>query len=115
MTRPNIVLPQDIRPLSGTFTDSGLSIAGLISKVSINETTWTALPLTPQTDRNTLCIQNRSGQGMYINFTGSDVDATLKGWYIPNNGVQNLKLTDSIIVYGKSETSTVDILVKELS
>jgi len=100
---------------SGTFTDTGLSIGGLLTVIALNPTTWTALPATPLANRNTLCLQNRSGEGMYINFITSDTGAAYKGWFVPNNGVQNLKITQDIILYGKSETSNVSILVKELA
>jgi hypothetical protein len=56
-----------------------------------------------------------SGEGMYVGFSGVDADAVLKGWWIPNQGVQNYTITGGIVVYGKSEATNVKILVKELA
>jgi hypothetical protein len=43
---------------SGTFTPSGLKVAGRISEVALNAVTWTALPATALTARNAIRVQN---------------------------------------------------------
>lgn len=101
---------------SGTFTDTGLSIAGLLTVVTVNQLGWTKVPLSAQPDRNTLSICNLSGELVYYNFTNADVDvAPYIGWPIFDQGIENIKITDSIDIYVKSSASSVKILVRELS
>lgn len=93
---------------------AGLSQAGLFTEVTIDNTTWTQLPATALTNRNTLRIYNASNQKIYYNFQPSDLP-TLIGWPIPVGGVEDYTITDDIPVYAKSSTSSVIILVGELA
>lgn len=84
--------------------------------VSVNNLTWTAVPMSPQANRNTLSIVNLSGELVYYNFAAADVDvAPYIGWPIFDQGVENIKITDSIVIYVKSSASAVKIMVRELS
>lgn len=95
-------------------TISGLSIQGRLTEVTIDNTTWTPLPAVPLSNRNTIRMYNLTGQTIYYNFAASDLP-TLTGWPVVTGGIENLQLTDSIIIYAKSASSSVILLVAELA
>jgi len=47
--------------ITGTLKVSGLTIGGRVSVVTIDDTTWSPLPLVPLDQRNALGIQNSAG------------------------------------------------------
>ena len=47
---------------------SGLSIAGLITEVTLNTVTWTALPAASLVDRNSMALQNLNADIISVNF-----------------------------------------------
>lgn len=99
--------------LQTSATASGLGIAGLVTIVSINSVTWTALPATPLTDRNAMCIINTSGVEIKLNYSSSIV-----GYVGVPLGVSNQRfydISDSIVIYAKSSAGTVDVTIEELS
>ena len=92
---------------------SGLYIGGRMTEVSINPFTWTPLPATPLALRNALVIQNRSGGDIKINY-----DPTTSGYVgivVPDLSERSYDVTENIVLYGKSEFSTVIINVEELA
>lgn len=97
----------------GQVTAQGLQNGGIVTEVTINETTWTALPSTPLADRNALRIQNRSGQEIKLNY--SDSVSGYVGVYVENGSDQFYDISDSIIIYAKSSTSSCSVVVEELS
>lgn len=99
--------------VTGSVQIKGLSIAGRISIVSIDNLTWTALPAAALTNRNGMSIQNIANQNIKLQY-----DPLTVGWI----GVQMVPgserfydIQQTIIIYAKSQTSAVDILVEELS
>jgi len=99
--------------VTGEFTPSGLKIAGRILVVQINETTWTALPSTALENRNAISIINRSGVQIKINYSASIVGYI--GVPIDNGSERFYDISDSIVVYGKSQSGTVDLIIEELA
>jgi len=92
---------------------SGLSKEGKITVVTINDTTWTALPVTPLDDRNALSIQNPTEENMKINYAddivgyvGIEIKAGFERYY---------DIKDSIGIYGKSESGDIDVIIEELA
>lgn len=108
-----IVTPAPSNSISGVINVSGLTIAGRITEVTINDATWTALPATPLTNRNAMSIQNRSGVEIKLNY--DNTVATYFGVVITNNGERMYDITDDIIIYAKSSSGTVNIVVEEIS
>lgn len=99
--------------ISGSFRPSGLNVEGVHYEVEINDSTWTPLPATPLAGRNQINIQNFTGVEIKINF---DVGVSgYVGMRIPNNTERFYQVTDSIIVYAKSSSGTVDLDVEELA
>lgn len=100
--------------VSGTFQQVGLSIAGRVSVVTINNTTWTALPSSPLANRNAINVQNMSTQTAKLNYDSGTVGYV--GMTIfANGGERQYAITPAIIVYAKSETSSIDLNIEELS
>ena len=100
--------------VEGKLSFSGLSIGGRISLVTINDSTWVALPASPLTDRNGLSIQNLTGQDIYLQY---DNTATAPNEFITvgNNVERYYNITDTIVIYAKASSGTVDLLVEELA
>jgi len=98
--------------ITGELSQAGLRNGGKITEVELNTSTWVPLPATPQTDRNALAIQNRSGVEIKINYV---TDSGEVGVIIPNNGERFYGIKDSIIMYAKAVSGTPTIIVEELS
>lgn len=94
-------------------TPSGLNTAGKITEISISSSGWTALPASPLANRNAISIQNRSGGEIKINYDNGVSGYT--GVVIPNGGERYYDITDSIVIYAKSQSGTRAIVVEELS
>ena len=92
---------------------NGLRNGGRITQVTLNETTWTALPLTPLADRNALAIQNFSGKNIAINY--SDQILNFTGIIIPDLAERSYNITETIVLYGKSQKGSAVVTVEELS
>lgn len=118
MAIPTIELPpngvSDVTgTVSGSFTPSGLRNGGLITVVTVNQTTWTALPAAALANRNTLCIQNRSGQQIKINYSSGVVGYV--GIAIDDGAERFYDITDDIILYCKSMASSCSVTVEEIA
>lgn len=100
-------------PEGGSFQIQGLSVEGKITIVSIDDSSWTALPATPLTNRNGLGIQNLSGQNIYINYDNTVVG--FEGILIPDGAERFYNITDSIVIYAKSGSGAVGVTVEELA
>lgn len=98
---------------SGTVTQSGLHIAGRVTEVSVNPTTWTLLPASPLSARNAMAIQNYSGQQIKLNYDPLAVGYV--GVIIDDSNERFYDITDTIPIYAKSVSSVVTIIVEELS
>lgn len=98
---------------SGTFTFSGLRNGGRVTEVTLNPTTWTALPATPLVDRNTIAIQNVSAEEIKINYNSGQ--AGYVGIVVSSGSERTYDITDAIIIYAKSISSVVTINVEEIS
>jgi hypothetical protein len=97
----------------GTFSQQGLSTGGRVTEVTLNSSTWTALPATPLANRNAISIQNRTGIEIKVNYS-SGVSGYV-GMVIPSGGERFYDITDAIIIYAKSTTGTPTINVEELA
>lgn len=99
--------------VTGEFSPSGLKIAGKITVVTLNATTWTALPPTSLVNRNAISIQNQSSTEVKLAF-----DPLTVGYLGPKvsaNGERFYDIKDTIAIYGKCQAGTCDVLIEELS
>ena len=86
----------------------GFQTEGLIKAVEINDTTWTALPATPLTDRNALSVRNNTGQEIFVSFTATPTSAD-DVWDVPDKSSWNALMSDQVILYGKASSGTVKV------
>jgi hypothetical protein len=102
-------------PVTGNVNSypAGLTIAGRVTVVTVNNTTWTALPATPLSNRNALSIQNFSGQEVKINYSAGIVGYV--GMTIPNGAERFYNITQNIVVYAMSAVSSCTLNIEELS
>ena len=96
---------------------SGLTVKGLITVVSINDSSWTPLPATPLTspaDRNAIGVQNTSDTEIKLQFEDGSTGGYV-GWILPANAEFFTDITPDVILYARSETGTFDITVMEIA
>lgn len=99
--------------LTGEISPSGLKNGGRFTEVTIDDTTWTALPPTALTNRNAIGIQNRSGQAIKVGY--DPLAAGYVGMEISDGEERQYDITDAIVIYAKSSTSSCSINVEEIS
>lgn len=98
---------------SGSFSLTGLTVGGLVTVVTINNSTWTALPATALANRNQINIQNESGQNIKLNYDNSV--SGFVGILVKNETERQYAIRDTIVIYAKSESSSCNITVEELA
>lgn len=98
---------------TAAFTPSGLTTGGLITIVTINDSTWTALPPTALTARNAICLQNQSSTAIKINYDNTVVGYV--GIEVGAGGQRYYDITDSIPIYAKSSSGNVDLAIEEIA
>lgn len=115
VTGNKVALDVKLNDSSVGATTSGLTIAGKITIVPIDDTNWTALPAAPLANRNAICIQNQSATEMKVQFDALTVGYV--GMIIPANSERFYDITDSIILYGKCSTGAgpINVAVEEIS
>lgn len=98
---------------TGSFTFSGLKNGGKVSEVTLNSTTWTALPASALTDRNALAIQNHSGIEIKLNY--DDTEPGYVGIIMTDGSERQYDITDAIVIYAKATSGNPVVNVEELS
>ena len=107
--------------VSGTIDaePSGLRNGGKVTIVPIVEGSWTALPATPLTDRNAICIINDSTFEAKVNY---DYTAALPAGYEgvsirANGGERQYDIKEYIPIYAKAAPGSggFDLIVEEIS
>ena len=109
-------IPDDANPIGGvdgTVTISGQKNSGKFTEVTINSTTWTALPSTALANRNSLTIQNQGS--VAIKVSPSNVPAGYVGMVIHPSGDRSYNIGPSIVLYAKSSSGSVTVGVEEFS
>lgn len=97
---------------SGSFTPAGLTVGGKHTEVTINDTSWTKLPPTPQAGRNAIGIQNYTGFEIRLNYdTYNPLPAGYEGMRVPNSNEKYYGITDSINIYAKADAGSGNVIV----
>lgn len=100
--------------VTGTFTPSGLRIAGRITPVLLSTTAWTALPPGgPLVNRNAINIQNYSGDEIRLHF--DNTTAGFNGVILNDQSERNYDIKDSIQIYAKAKIGGTVIVIEEIS
>lgn len=100
----------------GEVSPSGLSNGGLVTRVTIDDTGWTALPPTALANRNGIAIQNyETGALVRLNYDIAKAEAD--SVYLADNSERFYTITDDIIIYARTATGSgsVDLICEELS
>ena len=106
-TRVRVITIGDV-----TTTPSGLNIAGRMTIVTLNDSTWTALPATQLTERNGMSVQNQSAKQIKLHYDNTTVGYV--GTIVNPDGERFYDIR-TIALYGKCQSGTCDILIEELS
>lgn len=109
----------DIFNVTGTFTPTGLKNSGRVTRVVLNDSTWTSLPGSSLSNRNAVGIQNRdigvTNPEILVGY--SLIGPPLDGMIMSNKGERFYDITDAIVIYGKVVPGggTCTVRVEELS
>lgn len=97
------------------FSPSGLKNEGRHSEITVNDSSWTALPSSALGDRNAMAIQNNSTvSNVKVNY--DNTVPTYTGMTIrKNGGERQYDIKETIVIYAKAETGTVTLDIEELS
>ena len=122
MSLPQTLNDREFQKFELTFRDEAavriksdtetLNVGGVISSVTLNAATWTALPATPYAYRKTISIQNQSSGSIKLNYNASAIGYT--GVIIPKDGERVYNLSPEVVIYGKCQSGTSTIIVEEV-
>lgn len=99
----------------GTVTLSGLSVGGIITHVNLDDTQWKPLPATPLSGRNSILVQNISGNTGVVLWNYSAVAPATEGPRIEDGGFKSAVLTDDIIIYGRMLSGSGTVAIDEVA
>jgi hypothetical protein len=106
--------PAESAPPLGSVSITGLTIAGKITVVTLNDATWTALPAVPLANRNQINLQNESSFDFKLRY--DNVFAGYAGVTIASGSERQYGIRDTIVVYAKwAPGGSGTITVEELS
>jgi hypothetical protein len=100
---------------TGSATFTGLKTGGLVTHLTLNASTWSALPTTPLLGRNSLTVQNISGNGNIVLWNYSNSAPITEGFRIEDGGFKSVAITDSVITYAKMLSGAGTIVVDEVA
>lgn len=95
-----------------TSSPSGLQNGGVVTEVTLSDSTWTELPPSPLATRNAISIQNRSGVEIKINY--NDLEVGYVGMVIPTGGERFYDITSSIKIFAKASSGSPIVNIEEL-
>jgi hypothetical protein len=110
-TTPDPTNPLD--NLNVTVSQTSLHGSGIVTDVTLNDATWTALPPTPLVGRSAVAVQNNSGQSVKINY--DNTEPGFVGVLLPDGQDRFYDISDQIVQYAKSSSGAAVIQVEELS
>lgn len=101
--------------VSGNFTPQGLTTAGLVTVLNIDDTQWYEAPPTALANRNNISIQNQSTNGGTMIWNYSASAPSTAGFQVGPGSSRSLSITGSIPVYIRMLSGTGIACVEELS
>lgn len=97
---------------TGSFSQSGLSVGGVFTEVTIDDTAWYPLPPTPAAGRNAISVQNFTGFAIKLNYDYSGpLPAGYTGVVVNNSGERMYGIKDTILIYAKAEPGAGSIVL----
>lgn len=98
----------------GTFTTSGLKTSGRITEITLDSVNWTPLPAIPLQKRNAISIQNQDAT-IPIKLNYDNTVSGFVGVIVGANSERHYDITDSIIIYAKSQSGNPKVVVEEIA
>lgn len=92
---------------------AGLNTGGKITEVTLNSSTWVALPATALTGRNGMGIQNPNGIEIKLNF--DNAQAGYVGWIVRPNGETFMDIKEGVVIYAKAQSGTPIVVIMEVA
>lgn len=105
----------DVAVGGGTMSFSGLSTAGKITHVSLDDTQWKPLPATALANRNNITVQNISDNGAVVLWNYSGSAPATEGFRIEDGQFKSVAITDAITVYGRILSGSGTVCVDEVA
>lgn len=99
----------------GEMQISGLSVGGRVQVIALDDTAWVALPSSALANRNTVIIQNQSGNGNVILLNYSPTAPFSEGFRIEDGGYRGTGLTGSVTLYGRMLNGSGIACVEEIA
>lgn len=103
------------QPATGTFTFTGLSTGGRITELALTDASWTAVPASALTDRNSIAVQNISGNGGTVLWNYSNAAPLTEGWRIEDGGFKSVAVRDGITIYAKMLSGSGTVAIDEVA
>lgn len=100
---------------TGTFQFSGLSKEGKITEVALDDTAWVQIFAAPLADRNSIAVQNISGNGATVLWNYVNTAPATEGWRIEDGGFKAVAIQDNISVYARILSGTGTVAVDEVA
>jgi len=101
--------------VTGSFSPSGLTIGGLVTHVVLTSAAWTPLPSSALANRNSLTVQNISGNGNVVLWNYSNSVPSTEGFRIEDGGFKSVAIRDTIIVYARMLSGSGEVVVDEVA
>ena len=100
---------------SGTFTMSGLKIRMKITNTTVNDTA-AMIPAVSLTDRNSIIIENKGSDTVFIGESDVTASGIKEGWELLPTAFFSTDVTDAIAIYAIAPAGkTVNIKIMELA
>lgn len=104
-----------LNAIEGSVQFQGLRTQGRITHLGLTAGSWTPLPASALSDRNSICIQNISGSSAVVLINYSVMAPSTEGFRIPDGGFKSMAITDGIQVYGRMLSGSGTVVVEELA
>jgi len=107
----------------GQITPRGLYTAGQVTKIPLDDTSWTPLErsaltiptgLGPLSGKNSMSIQNRSKKDMLLQYDNTNSDDSV-AILVKAGSERFYDIEGTIVIYAKTVSGSADIILEELS
>lgn len=101
--------------ITGTFTPSGLRVRMKVTNMTVTDTE-TPLPLAALAARNSIIIENKGVDSIFIGESGVSSTGINEGWEISASAFFSTDVTDAIVIYAIAPAGkTVNVKILELA
>lgn len=102
-------------PVEGSFAPSGLRIRLKVTNTTVTDVAQ-ALPLIPLENRNSIIIENRGLDSIFVGESDVTSSGSFQGWEIAGSSIFSTDITETILLYTVAPSGkTVDVKIMELA